>query len=183
MSRVRIVGVLALMAGAAWVFWPESGPPDEGTRWLENRAWADHFPTSKKDVGRWFTPLHLARKRFGVLQAASHFQFSGERFLWKMTGKKRMQVYFQQSGRKTALDIRTWQCAETAPKPFELCMELRRGKRSVTLYSKKAWTFPREKPAMEPLIALPRAPWAPEDATIPHGESQAVHPLLIELGL
>lgn len=104
-----------------------------------NRAWVQRMPRSTKDIVTWFIPMELRGKRFGVTQKSSHFWFAGERFTWTRQGSK-LRMTYQQSGKTLSVGARAYACKKGG---FDYCLDLTRGDRKATLYSKKNWTIPR----------------------------------------
>lgn len=131
---------------------------------LANRAWVERMPKSKKDLVTWFVPMDLKGKKFGVAQRASHYAFAGERFVYTRDGDK-LVLTFQQTERRATLTAKAYECAGKAPKPFDLCLDLKAGADKATFYSKRSWKVPgkgedAEVPAfdLEPLDDATLAP-------------------------
>jgi hypothetical protein len=110
---------------------------------VANRAWVERMPKSKKDLVTWFVPMDLGGKRFGVAQRMSHYAFAGERFVYTRDGD-RLTLTFQQTERKSTITAKAYECAGKAPKPFDLCLDLKAGNDKATFYSKRSWKRPGE---------------------------------------
>jgi hypothetical protein len=107
-----------------------------------------------------------------------------DRFLWSVDAD-RIDLEFPQTSDRVAVRARAWRCAEEAPKPFELCLELSRDGRALRLYSRDDWRIRPDGEALEldgdapPAGALleaagPRGidePIAPARAHAPAGEA------------
>jgi hypothetical protein len=160
----------ALLVFATWSAFEARAPIDAsiedgvegGSRdLLANRAWVERMPRSKKDLVTWFVPLELRGKRFGVAQRASHYAFAGERFVYTRDGDH-LVLTFQQTERKAKITAKAYECAGKAPKPFDLCLDLRSGKEEATFYSKWSWKVPGKGEGELPAFDLEPLPLAEE---------------------
>ena len=154
-----------LVVFATWTAFESPVSMTGGTKdLLANRAWVERMPKSKKDLVTWFVPMDLKGKKFGVAQRASHYAFAGERFVYTRSGDK-LVLTFQQTERKTAITAKAYECAGKAPKPFDLCLDLKAGSDKATFYSKKSWKVPGKGQDAE----LPAFDLAPpdDDSTTP----------------
>ena len=107
---------------------------------IANQAWVDRRPTSPKDMVNWLFVLELRDGRVGAVQRSSAFRFVGERFRWSRQGK-RITMTFPQSDRKITVNARAYKCKAGV---FELCLDLEREGRKVTLYSLRDWRIPQQ---------------------------------------
>jgi len=143
--RVRILPPLILVATslavATWFIkdpGPDSTSEIEASEHLTNRVWINKMPKGHRDTVRSLAFVEKKKKKaFGVVQAASRWRLFREAFLFSKQGNK-VVLKFPQENKKVTLDAKTFKCNV---KPFDLCLELKQGKRTLKLYSKKKWTF------------------------------------------
>jgi len=109
-----------------------------------NRVWIERVPADERDMIAHFVMLRHPRGRVGAFGRSSQWRHLIEGFKWALEGERLILVLPQQQA-KGELRVRTWACAGEAPKPFELCLELRSKDRAVTYYSRKDWIIePRD---------------------------------------
>ena len=129
--RHRFLLLLGLLAAAAWLYWPAPTPKlddelsaDAGVK-LHNRVWAQRMPKSERDLVQY---VIFARKRgmqLGSAQVASRWRSRADGFRWKAR-KGQIDLEFPQEQQKLRVSARTWRCKGKAPKPFTVCLELKR---------------------------------------------------------
>lgn len=109
-----------------------------GTEHLVNQAWIDHFPEDNRDMVGHLVLVDHPEGKVGVTGRSSMWRHRLEVFLW---AKEVDTVYmrFPQSGARGKVQARTWKCKGEAPEPFELCLELRSGDKSLKMYSREEW--------------------------------------------
>ena len=88
-----------------------------------------------EDVDDALVALDTRDGRFGAVGRSSAWRHVLEIFKWHREDSQ-LTLFFPQERTKAQFDIRTWDCKGEAPRPFELCLELSRGHRSVTFYSR-----------------------------------------------
>lgn len=135
--------VLALSSIAAWVSVTE--PVEEPAKpRFANHVWVDRLPKDARDRVRVLVPVRKGARTVGVAHHSSRYSVHAERFTF---GRKegKLELRFLQTRTKKRVDARVWRCEGRAPKPFQLCLELRDGGRRHMLYSRDDWD-PRQGP-------------------------------------
>jgi hypothetical protein len=109
--------------------------------------------------------------QFGAVGRSSQWRHFIEAFRWDLRGDE-LRLQFPQDRVEARVHARTWRCSGDAPRPFELCLEVRSGDRSRTFYSRDDWKIrPHDADALEAVTqevpalgdALPAGAW-PADA-------------------
>jgi len=162
---LAIVGGLGL---AAWKIACVSCCGDaEATsaRYLENRAWIERMPQNDRDVVNHVLVLKSRDGRFGAAGRSSAWRHMIEIFRWQRE-ENRLTLEFPQERVRAEFVVRTWECEDEAPAPFELCLELSRQGRAVRFYSRHDWV-------VEPHVAIEARREALAEAS-----PEAVAPLL-----
>ena len=109
-----------------------------GTEHLINQVWVDHFPRDKRDMTGHLLFVDHPEGKVGVTGRSSAWRHRVEVFLWAKENDT-MLMRFPQSGAKGKVKARTWHCEGEAPEPFELCLELTSGDKSLKMYSREDW--------------------------------------------
>jgi hypothetical protein len=110
----------------------------ESTRYVVNQIWIERMPQSQRELVGHLVVVDHPQGHFGAAGRSSQWRHMIEGFVWKLEGQ-RLNVYFPQDEVHAAVQVRTYNCEDEAPAPFELCLELTNGGRSVTYYSRKDW--------------------------------------------
>ena len=105
---------------------------------LANRVWIDHMPTSSRDFTASLVLIQHRKGRVGALSRASQWRARIEGMRWARDGD-RLRVHFPQDDVRSEVTVRVWRCEDEAPRPFELCLELSDGERTMNLYSREDW--------------------------------------------
>ena len=132
MKARSVVGLILIVIVLRWLACSpeaERGP----TKYLTNRVWVNKASSGPRDVVFHLMLGSAAKKRWGLLLNASSFRFMGDRIFYRLDGNQ-LTMVVPQDDAKAKFKVRTWPCKD-APKPFDLCLELRQGDRSVTLFS------------------------------------------------
>lgn len=133
---MAVAGAVAL---GAWALWPESDAGMAKADRLANQVWIDRVPEHDRDMITHLLLLdHPRAKNFGVIGHSSQWRHQIEVTRWQLKGSN-LALFFPQERHKAQLKARTWECEGDAPAPFDLCLELTRGDRSVRLYSHHDW--------------------------------------------
>ena len=140
--KLRIgLGLLLIIATLRWLGCDPSA--DRGpVKHLTNRLWVNKAAKNPKDVVFHFMLARQGKHRFGLLMNASNYRFAGDAVQYRLDGQ-RLTLVLLQNGAKGTFNVRTWACKE-APKPFDLCLELKRGNQAVVLYSQRKKAFDAE---------------------------------------
>ena len=146
MSRVgKNVVALAVVGGLAFGTWTlgqrlfgDDEVGGEGARHAVNQVWIERVPADQRDMINHFVLVKHPQGKIGGFGKSSQWRHFVELFQWGLEGE-RLSVFLPQERTKAQLKVRTWECAGEAPDPFELCLELSNGKRSMKMYSRKDW--------------------------------------------
>jgi hypothetical protein len=151
MSRVgKQVVALAVVGGLAFGTWTlgqrlfsDDEVGGEGARHAVNQVWIERVPADQRDMINHFVLVKHSQGKIGGFGKSSQWRHFVELFQWGLEGE-RLSVFLPQERTKAKLKVRTWECAGEAPDPFELCLELSNGKRSMKMYSRKDWVIEPE---------------------------------------
>ena len=110
----------------------------ESTRHVVNQVWIERMPQSARDMIGHLVVVDHPQGHFGAAGKSSQWRHIIEGFVWKLEGH-RLNVYFPQDEVHAAVAVRTYDCEGEAPAPFELCLEISNGRRSMTYYSRRDW--------------------------------------------
>lgn len=116
---------------------------------IANRGWIERAPKDSRDEVGWLVLVDHRARRIGSLERRSAFRFSGERFAWSRQGK-RVHLTFPQSDRRVEVELVARRCRDHG---FDLCLDVTRGGRTTTMYSRKDWKLPAGS-ATVPQISL-----------------------------
>jgi hypothetical protein len=105
---------------------------------LVNQVWLERWPKDPRDMVWHFVAIDHERHQLGRLGRASRWRVASDGFVWRQEGA-RLDARFPQNGCRSTLVARTWKCAGEAPKPFDLCLELKAGDRVFNYYSRTDW--------------------------------------------
>lgn len=98
---------------------------------LTNRIWMEHPPKSPRD--RVHGLVLLDKRRLGAASYSSAFLIHAEVLRWSVQGDE-LRLDFLQEKKRARSRYKVWRCKD-APKPFELCLELRDGRKVTMLYA------------------------------------------------
>lgn len=132
MRSVILTVTLLLGAGLLWA--AVGADALKGQPQISNRIWVDRVPSSPRDLTLQLVLVDKAKLRGGVISQVSQWRWNAERMRYKTKGS-RLTMEFPQDGRKTTFTTRIWSCKGEAPKPFDLCLELKKGGAKLVLYS------------------------------------------------
>ena len=125
----------------------------EAAKDLINRPWIERVPEDSRDMIGHLAVIDHPQGHFGATGRSSNWRHFIEVFKWQLRGDE-LQLYFPQEEARGAVKVRTWACEGEAPKPFDLCLEIKaRNGRAMTLYSRHDWEI-RPGHAQEDLAAL-----------------------------
>lgn len=137
--KLRIVlGFLLLVILLRW-FACEPGTDRGPIKHLTNRQWVNKVPDGPKDMVFRLILLGRIKRKMGVVMNASNYRFIGDVIGYRVEGN-RLTLTIPQDDAEVTFIARTWPC-KNAPKPFDLCLELKRGRQSIILYSQRKATF------------------------------------------
>ncbi len=138
--KVVLVGAVALgvwKAGEAsleYVFSGDTAAADH----FENRPWLERIPEHQRDMIGHMIFLDTKDGRYGAFGRSSTWRHFIEIFLWSREDQ-RLRLLLPQDRKRGQLNVRTWNCEDEAPEPFDLCLELSDGRHSIVYYSNTDW--------------------------------------------
>ncbi len=108
---------------------------------LVDRLWVDRMPQSSRDiVGKLAVIRSVDHGPYGVVERGSVWRHRTEIFQWALRGDTLRTVWPQDRVEGT-FEVRTYECEDEAPEPFELCLELSDEDHTLTLYSRRGWVI------------------------------------------
>jgi hypothetical protein len=157
-----------VVAGGGWglVRWLSSPGPAVPDR-LINQVWIERVPRDERDMFFHLIMVEHDDQRIGVAGRSSRWRSHFDLFRWNARGDV-VSAQFPQDNRRLSMKARTWACEGQAPKPFELCLELKGERQVFKLYSMRDWVVRPGEAAPEELRAL--APGLAAAAVAPKGE-------------
>ena len=145
MAKTTRVLAILVAAGALGVggYTLLSGSGDDdaaGTKRLVNQFWIERLPTTKRDMVGHLALIRHHRGKVGVAGKSSQWRHFIELFEWKLEGNK-VDLHFPQDQVHARVRVKTWDCRNEAPAPFEICLEIAAKNRKVVYYSRKDWVI------------------------------------------
>lgn len=159
--------ILVFVAGALLSWWlgptlvPEKKKP--GLSQLTNRVWQDKKANKPRDLTFRLALLDKARQRYGAVSHTSMYRMHVDLVRYRLKGK-RLEIENAQDGGKAAFEAKVYECKRKAPKGFDLCLDLKRDGKKVTLYSKRSAGFGAADLPLRP-AAVEAPPGEPMDRT------------------
>jgi len=105
-----------------------------------NQVWIERLPVDNRDMISHFVLVDHRQGRIGGIGKSSQWRHFIELFQWGLEGEN-LKIYLPQDKVKAQLTVRTWKCAGEAPDPFELCMEISSGRKTMKFYSRTDWVI------------------------------------------
>ncbi|MEM7678169.1 MAG: hypothetical protein AAF449_19430 [Myxococcota bacterium] len=138
---------------------PGRGPASH----LLNRVWLDRLPANDRDmtVNLFLFDKKVKKGKAGVVGVASKYQYNFNVVKHRLEGGK-LTLHFLQADEKATFKVRTWPCSE-APKPLDLCLEIKQGDRSMIMYSSRKQRFKVRREAAEAM--MPADEWPDSEPT------------------
>lgn len=139
MKKLIRLGLLLLLAFlffrlSGLVFSPSRG---EEAALLTNRVWVAHMPKDERDLVPHLMLFEKSGYRGGAFGVASAWRVETSLVRFRYDPPK-LELEIPQRGIKGRVDVRIHECKD-APKPFDLCLELKEGERKLRLYSRLKW--------------------------------------------
>jgi hypothetical protein len=129
---------MALGAYALWSF--ASGDElSDGDR-VANQLWVTKLPQDDRDMIDHLVLIDDDGERWGLRGRSSAWRHDLEIFQWGRE-QERLLLYFPQTRSKGQWKVRFWRCADEAPKPFELCLEISGDGAPRRFYSRDDWAI------------------------------------------
>jgi hypothetical protein len=153
----RAAVVLALVLGV-WTAWHKIFDGNREVKRLVNQIWIERMPANERDMIWVGVLMEDGRDRVGIVAHGSQWRVHADAMLWKLDGEL-LRTHFLQDNKRYDFRARTWECEGKAPKPFELCLELKRGKEVFRFYSRKDWELDGSGEGLPPALAgfIPQA--------------------------
>lgn len=163
-------GALVMMGGLAWVgaSWLTDAPatPDDAV----NRVWLERLPKSQRDIIGHFVMIDHEGQRYGATGRSSRWRHDVEVFKWALEEDRLVQV-FPQTRTKVKSTVEAGRCE--APRPFDMCLELRSSAGTKKFFSRHDWViepgsderdWAEDHPELVDHVVIPNArDGAPED--------------------
>ena len=133
---------LPIAAALGWGAWTAGSallgddPEAEGTRYVVNHVWVERLPQTPRDMIGHLALIDHREGRLGGGGRSSRWRHFVELFLWKLDGH-RLDLFFPQEEQHAKVKVKTYGC--DAPHPFDICMDIEAGRRTVTYYSNREW--------------------------------------------
>ena len=134
-----MIGTLGLLGAYAALRAPHAQRPAPGVQ-VVNRVWVNKVPKNDRDVVTHLVLLDRMKQRVAGVAHVSSWRLYVDRLRYRLDGDT-LHLESPQDQTKATLKFRTWACPKEAPAPFDLCLELRDGRRKVTFYSERASAF------------------------------------------
>lgn len=143
---LALAGLAGLWSVGSWL----SGESEVASAdHLVNQVWIERMPEDQRDMVAHLVVIDHPQGQIGVAGRSSQWRHLIEAFLWRLDGDQ-LRLRFPQDRVRAKVQARTWRCAGEAPRPFELCLEIRAGDRQATFYSREDWVVrPHESDAFE----------------------------------
>jgi hypothetical protein len=171
--------LLGVVGAGGWYGYHRLFDEDQATRNLVNQVWIERMPRDQRDMVHVGAIVQREGRRLGGVARASQWRQHQDLFVWQLD-KDLLRVRFPQSNELYSFHVRTWDCEGEAPKPFQLCLELKRGDRVLRFFSQKDWVIrPRAEGPVAPEIAALVPSWEATMDTVkdePVGEGESSGP-------
>jgi hypothetical protein len=105
-----------------------------------NRLWVSGVAKGPRDMVTHLVLVDRMKQRMGGVAHLSAWRLVADRLRYRLTGDT-LELESPQDQRKGRYKIRTWECGQEAPSPFDLCLELSQGREKVRFYSERAAGF------------------------------------------
>lgn len=138
--KIVLAGAVALgvwKAGEATLSYV-TGSDAAAAEHFENRPWLERIPEDHRDMIGHMIFLDTRDGRYGAFGRSSTWRHFIEIFLWNREAN-RLRLLLPQDRKRGRLNVRTWECADESPEPFDLCLELSDGRHSIVYYSHSDW--------------------------------------------
>jgi hypothetical protein len=135
-----VLGVGALGVGSYYLLNGGDDDDSAATKRLVNQFWIERMPESRRDMVGHLSLIKHDRGKIGVVGKSSQWRHFIELFEWKLEGNK-LKLHLPQDQQKAQVNVRTWDCRNEAPDPFELCLEVSARDRKRIFYSRKDWVI------------------------------------------
>lgn len=130
-------------------------------RRFANQVWIERLPKDDRDMIHHLVAIEDGNDRFGAFGKSSQWRHLVDIFLWAREDN-RVSIVLPQERRRIDLGVRVWDCADEAPSPFQLCLELtNKAGKSASYYSRYDWRIDATPESLAELTAA-----APELAPV-----------------
>ena len=172
-----VVGALLLLAVLRWFACAPTthrGP----TKFLTNRVWFSRMPKNGREPAVHLALFEQMGKKGGAVVVGSAFRFMVDVVDFEVRRGKLTLTVLQDKKRAT-FKARTWAC-KTAPRPFDLCLELERQGRTVTLFSSRKMRIGPRPKALAAMLDNPEAFGLLSDTPVDAGDYVEATPAWFE---
>ena len=142
MKKLVIVFGLIAAGVLGFTLLDEEQKPNE---LLLDRVWIERIPTSPTDMIAQFAMI--SDQKMGVAARGSQWRQMIDIFKYRGNNAK-FRLGFPQDKRRLDVSMKAWRCE--APKPFQLCLEIKAGDRTAKLFSRDDWTLDGAWPEFVP---------------------------------
>jgi hypothetical protein len=140
-SKLLVLGTIAAAGIFTWTIGKRIVSDDteaDGTKHVVNQVWLERMPDNSRDMIGHLVIIDHPEGKIGAAGRSSQWRHFIEVFLWRLDGSK-LDIFLPQDEVRAQLKVRSWECADEAPRPFELCLEIAQGDRRAVYYSRKDW--------------------------------------------
>jgi hypothetical protein len=132
-----------------------SDAPDQQWALVQNHIYIDHLPKNERDMVKHIAFVdHEEYGKFGVRGQGSRFRFFNDVLKWQRNGNRIVSKVLQ-TGDDVKATFRAWKCKGDAPRPLDLCLELKEGDRTMRFYSNHEWIIESAADVDHALTTLP----------------------------
>ncbi|HEY4220677.1 MAG TPA: hypothetical protein VGO62_05025 [Myxococcota bacterium] len=163
MGRSLVVGALVTAAMSLAACHSADDAPEQQWSLVQNHFYIERMPKSERDMVKDIAFIdHEDAGKIGIDAVASRFRFVVDTLKWQRRGNT-INMRVLQSQQDRSATFRAWRCKDKAP--FELCLELKNGDRTMRYYSKNDWIIERASDVEKLAAMLPLDPDASPDAS------------------
>lgn len=105
---------------------------------LTDRLWMERLPQQPRELAHVLTLRKVRDHRVGFAAAGSTFRWQVDLVEWSLE-RDVLTLVTKQDDVVTRFDVKVRRCAGEAPKPFDLCLDLRAGGQTFHYFSREDW--------------------------------------------
>ncbi len=135
---MRKLFAFAIVVAAACGCTSSADAPDQQWALVQNHFYIDHAPRDERDMVKQLAYITHEGQNVGVRGQSSRFRFFVDVLTWQRQGNTLRSTVLQ-TNKKLQTTFRAWRCQGKAPRPFELCLELKEGDRVRHYFSRNDW--------------------------------------------
>jgi hypothetical protein len=146
-----IIYILWKIVSGCYAYFAGAGE-SSGTDKLLNRVWISNLPDDPRKPAYVLLFVDKAKQRLGASVTGTAYKHLTEMLSYTLEGDQLTVVHLQDN-KTVKWKARTWTCKGEAPKPFDLCLELKGDVANVKLYSGIDWVIRSgDNSAIPPLV-------------------------------